>query len=360
MSVREIAKVILPKSVRDYIRRVRFRPAIRYIYRQELLQIIRDNPMLGEANVRAVMKKHGYKNLWFGVFTLHSGIPSTDYVPEDFFHIHIASRMNNVDLMTAYEDKNIYDLLPLKQYTIEAVARKIGGRFFDKDYNPATPERIKKIMEGTDGDLVIKPAIDSGSGKNVWVGPAHQAFGQFMRLNNIKDIIVQKRIRGDAFSQSINADSLNTIRCMTAYTGHEYAVLGCMYRVGRAHAYVDNQNAGGMALGVRENGEMFEAAMDRAQNRFLSHPDSGFVFKGQVVPAFQDIKKVCLECHRFLPHFGLVSWDVARDHTGAIKIVEVNLNWQGNDFFQYYLGPLFGPYKDQIKKTYDLPDWEEK
>jgi hypothetical protein len=358
MLAHKIAKSVIPVAVRNQVRVQRVEPVVKYIYRRELSQFIKSSNCLSEEKVKETMQEHGYCDRWAGVYTALNGIPAQDYVPEDFFHIHILPRMNNMKFIKAYEDKNIYDIMPLKKYTPLAVARKIEGRYFNADYNPVTPDEIKQLINAANSDLVVKPAIDSGSGKDVWIGSCAEAFQEFIRRPARNDTIVQQRIKGDAFSREINPTSFNTVRAMTAFTGKEYVVVASALRMGRSGSKVDNQNTGGLVLGLQENGDFCEFAYDKYLNRYDRHPDSGFVFKGKTLPGFEDIKRACIDSHKYLPHFGLISWDIAKDNTGAVKIVELNIDWQGINLFQSALGPLFGRHKDEIKKTYNIPDWE--
>ncbi len=357
MTAQEIAKKFVPLRARDWVRRKRIGPVIRTLYRRELTGFIESSNVLSEEKLAITMSRHGLKNRWAGVYTLLNGIPSRDYVPEDFFHIHILPRMNNLSFALGYQDKNGYDATLIKKYTIPALARKIEGRYFDARYNPATLEELQKTMEQETGDVVIKPALESGSGKDVWIGPAREAFSEFSR-RRARDIVVQKKALGDEFSRTLNPDSFNTVRVMTAYTGSAYVTLAAALRMGRNGSKVDNQNAGGLVLALRENGALCEFGYDKYLNRHDRHPDTGVVFDGKILPGLETICGACTESHRYLPHCGLVSWDAALDHEGHPRIVELNIDWPGINLFQSSLGPLFGPYKDEIKKTYGIPDWE--
>lgn len=358
MLPQKIAKTVLPASVRDQIRTQRVEPILKYIYRGELSHFIESSPLLSEESVQDTMRKHGYKNRWAAVYTLLSGVASADYVPEDTFQIHILPRMLNMKLIKAYEDKNFYDTTALKKYTVPAVIRKIDGRYYDGGYNPISQNRLQTILKKLSGDLVIKPAIDSGSGRNVWIGPSENAYARLIEQGHCSDIVVQKKIRGNVFFQKIHPQSLNTVRTMSAFTGTGHIILASALRMGRGGTKVDNQNAGGLVLAIHPDGLLNRYAYDKNLNRYKRHPDSDFAFAGQYVPGLDDIHKACLEMHKYLPHFGLISWDVTMDEEGTVRIIEFNLDWQGINLFQSALGPLFGTYKDQIKKTYNLPDWE--
>jgi hypothetical protein len=146
---------------------------------------------------------------------------------------------------------------------------------------------------------------------------------------------------------------------MTAFTGTEYVILACALRVGRSNSKVDNQNMGGLVIGLHKNGDLCDFALDKNLISYDRHPDTGFIFKGKRLPHMELIRSACIEAHSFLPHFGLISWDIATDNQGQVRIIELNLDWQGINLFQSYLGPLLGPYRDEICQTYKIPDWSK-
>ena len=356
MSVQFIKKLI-PLSVRDGLRNRRIKPVIQYLYRRELEQFIRTSDRLDSAHVARVMKQYGYNNKWAAVYTVLNGNPSQEYIPEDFFQIHVLPRMNRMSLIKAYQDKNMYDLTELKKFTIPALVRKIRHSYFDQDYQVITKSKVVEILSGYTKDIVIKPAIESGSGKDVWIGASSEAANELFMRNSCADIIVQECLEGNNFSKKINPSSFNTVRCMTAFTGENYVVLACALRVGRSGTRIDNQNTGGLVIGLQENGDLCDFALDKYLISYEKHPDSGFLFKGQTLPGMAEIRSACVEAHKALPHFGLISWDVALDSAGKVRIIELNIDWQGINLFQSYLGPLMGPYREQICQTFDIPSW---
>ncbi len=359
MSINALIKAVIPQFVRDEIYRRRFLFLYENHYNRNLTNLIKANNFLSEKMVADVMRKHKLGCRWASVYSAMNGIVSRDYVSNGFFFSQIQPRMNPVKFVDSYTDKNFYDTLPFREYTPLAIARKISGRYFDNEYNSLSDQALEEKLKRYNGDLVIKPAIESGSGKNIWIGPSAEAYSELISRTQTKDIIVQECLRGNDFSKRLNPTSFNTVRVMTGFTGSEHVVLGSALRMGFLGSRVDNMTAGGLIVGIRADGSLYDFAVDKNFNKYESHPHIPFIFKNESVPGYQDIAAVCLRMHRYLPHFGIVSWDAAIDDKGRIRIVEYNLDWQGINILQIPHGPLFGIYKDQFKKTYGLPDWEK-
>lgn len=352
-------KALIPDFIREEIHRQRYYFIFKRHFDRRLRETIGGSNYLTQELVDETMRQHGLNCLWAGMFTALNGIPSRDYVSNGFFFSQIQPRVNKPELIEAYADKNFYDLIPIGKFTPQAVLRKISGRFFDADYKLVGDDEIKNILDLQTCDLVIKPAIESGSGKDVWIGPPAEAYPELMGRVKMRDIIVQQCLVGDEFSRRLNPTSFNTIRIVTAFTGSKYVVLGGALRMGFQGARVDNMTAGGLLVGIREDGSLCDFAIDKNFNKFETHPHIPLVFRDEKVPGYDRVYKTSLELHQYLPHFGIISWDIAIDADGKVRVIEYNLDWQGVNVNQIAHGPLFGIYKDEFKKTYDLPDWEQ-
>ena len=64
-------------------------------------------------------------------------------------------------------------------------------------------------------------------------------------------------------------------------------------------------------------------AYNEKGERFVTHPDSGYAFKGQVIPQWEELLTIAEKAHRLIPHHIYVSWDFALTDEGWI-IVEGN------------------------------------
>lgn len=89
------------------------------------------------------------------------------YMSDDVYYYYVIPCLNRFDFINSYMDKNGYDRLfpDIKKPSI--LMKNINGRFFSPDDMPISTEEAVKLVLATDLDCIIKPSIDSGSGKNV-------------------------------------------------------------------------------------------------------------------------------------------------------------------------------------------------
>ena len=71
---------------------------------------------------------------------------------------------------------------------------------------------------------------------------------------------------------------------------------------------VDNGVAGGMFLGVHVDGSLTDKAVMPYNTCILSHPDTGFVFKGHVIDHFSEVCDAAMRMHQMIPQLGLIYW----------------------------------------------------
>lgn len=353
----ELIKLLTPGLILEPIRRKRYFFLYKFAFDKKLKMDIENSESMTMAVVDDVMKKHGLTCRWGALMTALNGRPSKDYVSEAFFFSQIMPRVSKLEFVKAYTDKNLYHLMPFAEFTPDVILRKMSGRYYDRNYDPVPDDAIENLLKNFKGELVVKPAIESGSGINVWAGPSDQAYKELMGRAQVRDIVVQPRIYNHESLARFNSSSLNTFKIITAFTGMEYVNLGGHLRIGRAGSKTDNTGSGGMAVGIYEDGSMSEYALDKKLVKHDRHPDSGVVFKDQVLKRYQEVVEVCFEFHKYLAHFGFVGWDATIDREGRVRIVEVNLDWHGIQTIQFAHGPLLGRYKAQILKNYGIRDW---
>ena len=78
------------------------------------------------------------------------------------------------------------------------------------------------------------------------------------------------------------------------------------------------------------------------------HPTSGVVFEGYEVPSFDKVRELVIKASYMVPHFRLVSWDVAVLENGEPVLIEANLYDGQLDLHQISNGPLFGDRTQEI------------
>ena len=87
------------------------------------------------------------------------------------------------------------------------------------------------------------------------------------------------------------------------------------FRIGRKEKRVDNIHAGGLVIGVEDDGHLlayaYELGYGKGTKKYTAHPDNCVVFEGSVLPKIPDIISAAGRVHGKMPHIGMVTWDFA-------------------------------------------------
>ena len=111
---------------------------------------------------------------------------------------------------------------------------------------------------------------------------------------------------------------------------------------------VDNVTAGGISCGINNDGTLKKyATAYYTGEKFERHPQ-GFIFDGYKVPSYDKAVKLIMEAAPLIPHFRLVSWDIAIDKEGEPVLIEANMRKGGINLNQFNNGPLFGELTEKI------------
>lgn len=154
----------------------------------------------------------------------------------------------------------------------------------------------------------------------------------FDKLVKSGKVLLEERVIQHAEMAKFNSSSVNTIRCMTFNTKHGVIVPYCFMRTGRKGSFVDNGGSGGLLIGVdTETGVLNTDAFDEYTSSYTEHPDSGVTFKGNQLPAWQDMIELCKSIAANVKDVNFLSFDMAYTDEGWV-VIEVN-----------EIGQLIGP-----------------
>ncbi len=145
-----------------------------------------------------------------------------------------------------------------------------------------------------------------------------------------RSLILQKRVFQCEEMQKINPCAINTIRMVTVRTKDGIKVLSTVLRIGtKESGGVDNWAAGGISVGVRNDGSLEEYGLYKPDHggRVSIHPDTGVVFKDFTVPQFDKVKECAVNAHRYFYGIHSIGWDIAVTDDGPV-FIEGNDNWE--------------------------------
>ena len=195
------------------------------------------------------------------------------------------------------------------------------------DLSEANTESIKKFFL-KHSKTVLKP--NSGSeGKGVKFLKvstqdeaerlATQYAGRFM--------VLEEAITQEASIAAFNPTTLNTIRICTFKGKDNSPMIICAAgRYGRYGTGVDNFSVNGIAATIDvTSGRVISDGVDKSQNIYTSHPDSGLTFRGFQYPNWENVRAVVLNAASLVPGARHVGWDIAINPDGTAELIEGNL-----------------------------------
>lgn len=266
-----------------------------------------------------------------------NGIVSDRYVSEEDFYAGIEPSLNPPELALAHQDKNLYDLTPIGPWCAVTVARRMGPRWFDSRYVEIDPRQLRSLLTSHEV-LVKKPSVDSSQARGVLIASGDEVAASIANDNRAAlDLIIQERVDQSNLTARFHPASLNTFRVVTARVGRSPIMLSTIFRIGTRGRPFDNK---GIFVGVERSGRLRDFACDLEFRRLDRHPDSGLQFDGVVISEVGELVETCESLHRYLPHFGMVSWDMALDRQGRPVVIELNLRYQEINFHQCTNGPV--------------------
>lgn len=290
-------------------------------------------------------------------FITLNGIEKPGYLSESVFYCSFEPRLNNFSMASAYSDKNIYQRIFEYVKQPGTVLRYMNGQYFDAKYSVLTPENAQELLSSQNTPMIIKPAVNSGGGRNVYrlnaMNGRLKLNESVVSINTLSDVyengfIVQEKVNQHPVLDAFHPNSLNTLRIITLRRSQEIFILSSRFKMGNCGNHLDNLSSSGLSCGIHKNGDLFPFAYNRYFKKFTAHPQTGVRFSGKSLPGFQDVKKTVVQMHRSLPYFDMISWDVAIDANAEPVLIELNLRGQGIIIQQALFGPLFGKLTNEM------------
>lgn len=279
-------------------------------------------------------KKYGEANEYYTLYGLDvEGSDASEYV--DYYSFMVSrNKKNQIEKWGGSQTVLLRDKFLFYKYmqsngmpVPEVFAIMIEGRIFDTKFNEIEVCRIENekdyFVKDIDGEcasfvkhintfddfLTIKERVSSGS------------------------FILQRRIFQSKEMSRLNPTAINTLRIVTINKNGTPYVLTALLRVGTSKTgSVDNWAAGGLAIGIEENGYLKEYGYYKPVHGLKAdvHPDTKIKFSEYKVPMLNEALKAACEAHKAFYGLRAIGWDVAISEDGPIFV-------EGNDNFEITL-----------------------
>jgi Sugar-transfer associated ATP-grasp len=276
------------------------------------------------------------------------------YIPEDIYYAYIERAFSRHELADSYADKNYYDRLFPDIRGPTTLLRRINGRYYDRNYKVLTPKQANELLSGHQGDLIVKPSIESGNGTNVrklTIDNGRLAFGDestdFEGISKSYglDFLAQHVFQQHPAMAAFHPTSVNTVRFYTLRLDDEIKVISAVFRSGNLGRCVDNR---GIPCGINADGRLNDHANTKYFTKYDAHPVTGKAFRGFVIPGWQSACEFVKRLHEQLLYFDSVSWDITINPDSQPCLMEINLTFQEINFHQVNNGPLYGDLTDEV------------
>jgi hypothetical protein len=291
-----------------------------------------------------------------------SGWEDVRFLPEELYYTQIEPALNKRIFAMAYADKNFYEhyLKGIDDVFPVTWIRGMNGDWFDRNYSKVDSNYNWDCIEG---DLILKPSIDTSGGANVQLirqefsGHWKMANQSFPTLKALLDasckkqihFVLQERIVQNDWFASWNSSSLNTIRLMTYRSIKDNSVhpLGAVIRFGKPGSLVDNQAAGGLTCGVLPSGQSGAFVCDK-YGKFEGDISKWSHLLNTPVPGYFKMIEIAKKIGVQYPYHRLLGFDFAVDVEGNIKLLEINCKNIEINFIQMNTGPLFSDLTEEV------------
>lgn len=322
---------------------------------RQFKSVRKDKVYLAECKSFLQTNFNGYKNTnWHHFYSTLTNNKKIEFIPEDLFYNRIEPTLSRNEFAPAIADKISLDTFFSKNDMPETIFKVINGRFYDADNHFFDTKEALKILSNRKERIILKPAADSGGGKNIVAG-SPEKIGNLFRSNRfLRDsYIIQEYVKQHTITARFHPNSLNTIRIITARVDSDIVILSSFLRTGSNNSVVDNGHEGGIMCYINENGTLNKYAVNNNAQFFEKHPDSGIKFEGVTIPGFETLLNFCLENHKRFLRFAFIAWDMAVREDGRMVFIEFNHRKMGINTHQILKGPLFGKYTDYFIKRYN-------
>lgn len=299
---------------------------------------------------------------WIRFYANVSGVSEYRYIPEDIYYSCIERRLNDINMSKVVSDKCTYETRYPGISFPYCFLRNISGTFLDSRGQVIRVSRARELYDSIREDVVVKPSIESGGGKNIsflsiseglLVDTQKRAVSFDAVLERYRrNFVVQKKVRQHSFYASFHPASVNTLRVYTYRSVKDESVhiLSAVLRIGRNGCCWDNQGKGGICVGINlEHGTLGIHAIDRSSGEnFVAHPDTKVFFSGLHVPELKKVIACAEKIAALTISQRILSLDIAVTESNEVLPIEINTSDMGINLLQLHGKPLFGDFTDEV------------
>jgi len=289
-------------------------------------------------------------------FTNLTGIKDVRILPEKIFRKQLLRVFNDNPLTDIYRDKALYDILfdtPNQAYN---VIKRIRGQYYSHDNTPISYNEMFTILMNDSNEYIIKPSdTNNGIGIKKLIVKNNDLTidGQVLDTTILDqeygyNFVIQRLIKQHEDMAYLHPSSVNTLRMATMRWNNNIENIYTFARFGHSGDIKDNAGAGGVVVGVKDNGEFMDYGVQ--DSKIIDrHPTTNIKIKELTsVPNYDEAKAFVRELHSKILHHNYVAWDISIDRNGVPIYIECNFfgnSWTNQIALQQ---PMLGERTEEV------------
>lgn len=241
----------------------------------------------------------------------------------------------------------------------EIYAFKNGGRIIDFENGVKTDAKALCAVVKKEGKAFIKP-FNAGQGTDAHRLSFSEGIfcidGKPVSEEEMSELFAKKKsfmlcecMEQHDYANALFPDAVHTMRIITLRepATHEWKIFFAVQRMGTSKTVpVDNGSRGGLVSKIDlETGALTEARCLHNRNVYHTHPDTGVVIEGTVIPQWKEIKEKVMSLAANLPYMNFIAWDLLLTQDGDICVIEANTS-SGVNIIQLWGGQRKGELGD--------------
>lgn len=303
-------------------------------------------------------------------YTNLTGIQDVTILPQRIFRQELLRVFNDNPLTDIYRDKALYELMFNTNNQVYNVVKRVRGQYYSHENKPIPYSQVIDILLNDSKEYIIKPT-DTNNGLNI---KKMIVDNNILYIdNNIADVnyldttygynfVIQRVIQQHENMAYLHPSSVNTLRMVTMRWNNRIENIYTFARFGHSGDIKDNAGAGGVVVGVQDDGSFMNYAIQNS-NIIYEHPTTNIkINELKNVPNYDEAKNLARELHSQILHHNYVAWDITINQNNEPIFIEANFfgnSWTNQIALQQsMLGELTGEILEYIaenkKKINDL------